>query len=233
MYLYPTFGILNKYMVYICSSKGGTAMTNYVITIGRQFGSGGREIGKRLAKKLDIPFYDKDLIKITSQRLGYKKEFVQEKDEKRSFFSSSGIYISRLGEYYQMSPEDKVFIELGNVIKELAEQGPCVIVGRCADYILKDVGSINLYIYAPIKNRIERKMAIEADNSITYEEMEKAVLSVDKQRRKYYEYYTDKVWGSSSNYNLCIDSSKLGINGAVDILTYYVDAFGKSDIMPD
>lgn len=209
-------------------------MTNNVITIGRQFGSGGREVGKRLAKKLGIPFYDKELINVASQRLGYKTEFVQEKDEKRSFFSNSGVYVSKLGLYYQMSPEDKVFIELEKLIKELAEQGPCVIVGRCADYILRDAGSINLYIYAPINARIERKLAMEPDkNTITYEEMEKAIHTVDKQRRKYYEYYTDKTWGYSPNYHLCVDSSKLGIDGTVDLLASYVEAFGKSDIMPD
>jgi len=210
-------------------------MTNYVITIGRQFGSGGHEIGKRIAKKLGIPFYDKELINVASQRLGYKTEYVQEKDETRSFFSSSGFYISsKLGSYYQMSPEDKVFIELTKIIKELAEQGPCVIVGRCADYILRDKDSINIYLFAPIKDRVERKLALGADeHRVSYEEMEKTVLDADKHRRKYYEYYTDSSWGYSPNYNLCIDTSKLGINGSVDLITSYLENFGKTNIMPD
>ena len=210
----------------------------YVITIGRQFGSGGHEVGSRLAKKLGIPFYDEELLTITAENSQFAESFLEKVDEKKPGFMSLGVTgvsmgDAMLGNYYQLSANDRAFVETGKTMHLLARKGPCVIVGRCADYVLRDVPVINFFISADIKDRVARKTALEKESNLSADEMEKKILAVDKNRSKYYEYYSHEKWGDSAHYNLCINTSSVGVDGAVNILENYINEFGKKNIMPD
>ncbi len=194
------------------AEKGGIHMEK-VITVSRQFGSGGREFSIKLAKALGIPFYDKDLISMAAEGSNLSEDFLRHYEE-----SAPGIFSRTLYSYYQMPMTDQIYIAQSNLIKRLAEEGPCVIVGRCADAILEK--SIKIYIHAPLEKRIERKIAM--DIGIPAEKMEEHVKATDKKRKKYYEYYTDQKWGMAENHHLCLDSGLVGIDGCVDCALAYI-----------
>ena len=195
-------------------------MKKVVITIGREFGSGGREIGIKLSEKLNIPFYDKELILHTAEKTNLEHSIVEKYDEKHSFptFSSSNIF-----DIYQMPMSDRIYIAQSDVIRDLASKESCIIVGRCADFILDENPDVfKVFITAPIKDKIERKREVLPGKSDS--EIEAHINKIDKKRAKYYTYYTDRTWGKASTYNLCIDSSVLGIDGTVDLI---IDAVNK------
>ena len=195
-------------------------MKKVVITIGREFGSGGREIGLKLAKKLNIPFYDKELILHTAERTNLEHSIVEKYDEKHSFpaFSSSNIF-----DIYQMPMSDRIYIAQSDVIRDLASKESCIIVGRCADFILDENPDVfKIFITAPMKDKINRKREVLPGKSDG--EIEAHINKIDKKRAKYYTYYTDRTWGKASTYNLCVDSSVLGIDGTVDLI---IDAVNK------
>lgn len=211
---------------------------NRIITIGRQFGSGGHESGKRLAEKLKIPFYDKNILTLTAEKSHFAESYLEIIDEKRPSLVSLGMGASALSDsfvnhYYHLSPNDQAFLEIGKVMRELAQKGPCVITGRCADYVLKEFNPINFFISAKMEDRINRKIALEEHSDIDAEQMEKIITATDKNRSKYYEYYTHQKWGEASNYHMCIDTSSVGVDGAVELMLLFVDEFGKKNIMPD
>lgn len=209
-------------------------MKNLVITIGREFGSGGHEIGKRLAKKLGISFYDDELIELAAEKTGYNKEYIKDNDEKTPSFSVSGLRSAFAPDYYQLTTLDNIQIEQYNIVKDIAQKESCVILGRGSDYALRDVGSINVFLYAPLQERVERKLALQnEDEPLNYDDMERKVQQVDKQHRKYYEYYSDKKWGNSQSYDFCINTSALGIDGTVDLIASFVKTYGKNSIMPN
>ena len=190
-------------------------MKRVIITIGREFGSGGREIGLKLSEKLNIPFYDKELILHTAERSNIEQSIVEHYDEKHAFpaFSSSNIF-----DIYQMPMSDRVYIAQADVIRDLAKKGSCIIVGRCADFILDDdPDCFRVFVHAPMKDKIERKRSILPDK--TDSEIEAHIRKVDKKRARYYSYYTDRTWGMSLTYNLSIDSSVLGIDGTVELIS--------------
>ena len=175
-----------------------------IITIGRQFGSGGRDVGEKVAEYFNIPFYDKELVELAAQKSNISKEALKEVDEHatNSFLYSlaSGNYSMRginAPIYYEMPINDKLFIAQADVIKEVAKRGSCVIVGRCADYRAKRVMSALDITQAKAKDK---------------------VLKTDKQRRTYYDYYTSKNWGVMSNYDLCIDAEKFGIEETANMI---------------
>ena len=195
-----------------------------IITIGRQFGSGGRDVGERIAEYFNIPFYDKELVEMAAQKSNISKEALKEVDEHatNSFLYSlaSGNYSLRginAPIYYEMPINDKLFIAQAEVIKEIAKKGSCVIVGRCADYVLESEGVelLNVFVYGSVDYRAKRVM--EAQN-ITQAKARDKVLKTDKQRRTYYDYYTSKDWGVMSNYDICVNTEKLGIVGASDLI---------------
>ncbi len=189
-------------------------MKKVVITIGREFGSGGREIGLKLSEKLDIPFYDKELILEAAEKTKLEKSIVEKFDEKHTF---PGFTSSNLFEIYQMPMSDRIYIAQADVIREIAAKGSCVIVGRCADYILDgDPDCFNVFITAPMRDKIERKRDLLPGKSD--KEIENHIEKIDKKRSKYYTYYTDGIWGKASTYHLCIDSSVLGIDGTVNLI---------------
>ena len=189
-------------------------MKKVVITIGREFGSGGREIGIKLSEKLNIPFYDKKLILHTAEKTNLEESIIEKHDEQHSFpvFSSSNVF-----DIYQMPMSDRIYIAQADVIRDIAEKESCIIVGRCADFILDDNPDVfKVFITAPMKDKIERKRPLLEGKSDA--EIRAHIAKIDKKRAKYYTYYTDRTWGSAATYNLCIDSSKVGIDGAVELI---------------
>lgn len=199
-----------------------------VITIGRQFGSGGRDVGERIAEYFNIPFYDKELVEMAAQKSNISKEALKEVDEHatNSFLYSlaSGNYSMRginAPIYYEMPINDKLFIAQAEVIKEVAKKGSCVIVGRCADYVLEneDVDILNVFIFGSVDYRAKRVMeALELPQSKARDK----VMKTDKQRRTYYDYYTSRDWGVMSNYDLCVNTETVGISGAANLIINHV-----------
>ncbi len=198
-----------------------------VITIGRQFGSGGRDIGEKVAEYFNIPFYDKELVEMAAQKSNISQDALKEVDEHatNSFLYSlaSGNYSLRginAPIYYEMPINDKLFIAQAEVIKEVAKKGSCVIVGRCADYVLEneDVDLMNVFVFGSVDYRAKRVM--EAFG-VTHSKARDKVIKTDKQRRTYYDYYTSKDWGVMSNYDLCVNAEKFGINGAANLIINY------------
>ena len=216
---------------YICQiqikEKGGRFMNeNFVINLGRQLGSGGKEIGEKLAKKLNIAFYDKELLNLASQESGVCEEFFEKADEKSqtilgALFTGHFPVMSECS-YHCNSylSNDTLFKIQSDVIKKLAAEKSCLFVGRCADYILRDhPRCINIFISAPFE---ERKKRIQRINNVSEDEAEDIIEKADKKRSSYYNYYSYNTWGSASTYHLCIDSSILGVNGTVDFILEFV-----------
>lgn len=201
---------------------------NTVITIGRQFGSGGRDIGEKLASHYGIAFYDKDLLKRAAKESGICPELFENNDEKPT---SSFLYnlvtdtysFGYSSPYIEMPLSHKVFLAQFDTIKKIAEEGPCVIVGRCADYALSDFQNrFSVFIYAPLEDRIKRitEKYPDVNDPAKIKDM---IIKTDKSRANYYNYYSSKKWGRADSYDLCVDSSKLGIDGTVDIISYFID----------
>lgn len=196
--------------------------TNMIITIGRQFGSGGREIGMKLAKDLDIGFYDKEMLERASKDSGICKELFETHDEKptSSFLYSLVMDTYSMGysssTYTDMPLNHKVFLAQFEAIKKIAEEGPCVLVGRCADYALESYENVlNVFIRADLESRIRR---IARDTDSTDAKAKDLIIKQDKKRASYYNYYTNKRWGDVESYDLCLNSSKLGIDGTVEAI---------------
>lgn len=206
-------------------SKGDFVM-KFIITISREFGSGGREIGQKLAEKLGINFYDKELLEIASKESGICEELFVKHDES---YTNSFLYSLVMGNYPitpdgRLNPEmpinHKIFLAQFDTIRKIAEKGPCVIVGRCADYILKaNDRVINFFITG---NMIEKRRRILDRYDIEKNKVEDFIRKTDKRRANYYNYYTDMKWGEAKNYDLCINSSKTGTQGAVDLMIEYI-----------
>ena len=194
--------------------------TNVVFTIGRQFGSGGRQVGKTLAQKLGIPFYDKELIAISARDSGLSEALFSNADEKAT---SSIFYSLVMGNYpmasgalgvTEMPLNDQLFLIQSKTIKRLASEGSCVIVGRCADYILRDMDNVvNVFIHADLKNRVERAIRVY---EVSENKAEDVCLKTDKQRANFYNYYSDRKWGMCRTYDLSLDSGMLGIEGCAE-----------------
>lgn len=191
-------------------------MKNRIITISRQFGSGGRTIGKEVASRLGIPCYDQELIEKIAEQSGFTKEYVAERGE---YTSHSNWLVSALSgrDYNGHSHQDDLWSIQRNIILELAEKGPCVIVGRCADYILRDhADCLNVFIHADMDKRAERIVKQYGERTDT---PEKRLKDKDKRRAAYYQFYTDMEWGNVQNYHLTLNSGVLGIDTCVRILT--------------
>ena len=199
-----------------------------VITVGRQYGSGGREIGTMLAEKLGIAYYDDMLLKEAAKESGLCEDLFRSLDERpKSFLYSVAMDPYSFSMNHVMpkgSIEQQVYLATYDTIKKLADKGPCVLIGRCADYALKDRDDvINLFITAPLENRIER---VARRNGITRDEAKERIKRTDKSRASYYNYYSSKDWGDAKSYDLCIDSSLLGIEGTVELLEKLVTLKG-------
>ncbi|MBP3196378.1 MAG: cytidylate kinase-like family protein [Butyrivibrio sp.] len=204
---------------------------NTVITIGRQFGSGGREIGEKLAEHYGIKCYDKELLSRAAKESGFCEEMIQNHDERptNSFLYNLVMDTYSFGynasSFVDMSISHKVFLAQFDTIKKIAKEGPCVIVGRCADYALADMENVlNLFIYADEECKIKRIK--ERFDDVNSDEKAKDMMNKkDKQRQSYYNYYSSKKWGRASSYDLCINSSILGIEGTVKFIIQYIEDF--------
>lgn len=188
-------------------------MSNGVITISREFGSGGRTIGKRAAEKLGIPCYDAELIQKIAEESGYTAEYIKEEGEYVSGGWLSAVFTDRT---MGLTNQDQLWNIQSRVIENLAEQGPCVIVGRCADYVLRDKANcLNVFIHASMEKRAER---IVREYGERKESPELRLKEKDKQRAAYHRFYTDMKWGHAQNYHVCLDSGELGIDKCVEIV---------------
>ena len=187
-----------------------------IINIGRQFGGGGLGVADELGKRLGIPVYDKELITKAAQESGFSAEFFEQTDEKKSFFSLSTFFGSGYGVTEDFISDRGLFKIQSQTIEHVAEQGSAVIVGRCADYILRErKNTLNVFLTSPDEIRAKR---ISERKGISIEEAVKLIEEKDKKRAEYYNYYTFGNWGVASNYDLCIDSSILGIEGTAEFI---------------
>ncbi len=192
----------------------------FVINIGRQLGSGGKEIGEKLAKLLEVSFYDKELINLASKESGLCKEFFEKADEKPSQTIAGGFFGNRFSlftdntmPYANYLSNDTLFKIQSDVIRKLAAEKSCIFVGRCADYILRDYPRVvNVFISSSSEERVKRLIK---NNNVTEEEAKDMIYRTDKKRSEYYNYYSYKTWGAAATYHLCIDSSILGIEETI------------------
>lgn len=190
-------------------------MKNRIITISRQFGSGGRTIGKEVAEKLGIPCYDQELIEKAAEKSGLAKEFIADQGEYTPYGS---WFINALSPRTMngQSTQDYLWNVQRKIILDLAKKGPCVIIGRCADYILKDEADLlKVFIHSDSKSRAERIVNLYGESDIS---PEKRLKNKDKCRKAYYQFYTDMVWGDAENYHISLDSGMLGIEKCVEII---------------
>lgn len=190
-------------------------MKTRVITISREFGSGGRTVGKKTAELLGIPCYDQEVIEKVAQESGFAKEYIKERGEYTPYggwFAQALTGRSARG----TSPQDDLWVIQRNVILDLAQKGSCVIVGRCADYILRDEADLlKAFIYADMEKRAERIVRLYGETS---EAPIKRLKDKDKRRAAYYNFYTDTQWGSVHSYHISLDSGALGIDKCAEIL---------------
>jgi len=188
-----------------------------IITIGRQFGSGGKCVADALGQKLGIPVYDNELITKAAQDSGFSAELFVQSDEKRRFFSLSSIFAGNYSADTENYMSDKGLFKMQcHTIRKIAEQGSAIIVGRCSDYILRDMDCVlDVFLTSPAEVRAER---VSERMGISMEKAVEMVEEKDKGRSEYYNYYTFGNWGVASTYDLCIDSSILGIDGTADFI---------------
>lgn len=197
-----------------------------VITISREYGSGGREIGQKLAERLGIPFYDNEIISRAAKETGFAEAAFERAEEKAtnsllySIAMGMNVYANQESGFAGLSLDDRIFLAQSNVIRKVAEEGPCVIVGRCADYILKDCKNVvNIFIHASIDFRIERATKLYDLPKATAAEQ---VLKNDKRRANYYKYHAGDKWANMKNYDLAIRSDFGGIDHSVDIISTFL-----------
>ena len=212
-------------------------MANTIITVGRQYGSGGRYVAKLLAEKLEIPFYDKELLAEVAKDSGICQNLLEEHDEKnaRNFLFSLMSGTQPLGDsssmYMDMPLNHRIFLAQFDTIRRIAGEGPCVIVGRCADYVLRDQDNVlNVFIKADQEERIRRIVEYYGVDPLKAEEQ---LRKSDKQRASYYNYYATGTWGSVENYDLCVDTGALGIMGAVELIACCARLMEKKSELKD
>lgn len=192
---------------------------NTVITIGREFSSGGREFGRKLAEELGFEYYDKEIITEISQRTELSEKYVQQVIE-HSPHDLLPITVGHSFAYLHSSAIEQtqaVFREQSNVIKEMAEKSNCVIVGRCADYILREINPYRFFIYADMESKIKRcRQHLDNGENLSDRQLRKIIKRIDKARARYYEFYTGLVWGDKINYDMCVNTSKMDIEKEVE-----------------
>ena len=195
---------------------------NTIITIGRQYGSGGHDIGKKLAEEMNIPFYDRELLERAAKDSGLCQEIFENHDEKptNSFLYSLVMDTYSMGypsaAFAEMPLNHKIFLAQFDAIKAIAKEGPCVIVGRCADYALSDFPNVvNVFLYADMQDRIVR---IARRHDLTDAKAKDLIVKTDKRRASYYNYYTSKKWGEASGYDICLNTATLGIDGTIHVI---------------
>lgn len=205
-----------------------------IINVGRQFGSGGRLVALALGRKLGIPVYDQELIAKAAEQSGFSKELFANSDEKRNLLALSSfiVDVGRFGSADNYMSDNQLFVIQSNVIRSLADKGPAIFIGRCSDYILRDRKSLDVFVTATDEVRIKR---IAERMNITPEQADSLMRKKDRTRETYYNYYTFGNWGVASNYDLCVDSSVLGIEGTADMIIDFCRRAGllsKDAVLP-
>ena len=196
-----------------------------IITIGRQFGSGGREIGKKLADQLGVPFDDKELLELAAEQSGISRDVIENYDEMPT---NSLLYSLSMGNYgmggggpFTMPINHQIFLAQFDAIQKLSADGACVIVGRCADYALsKYPHLVSVFVHAEMKKRVERVCRLY---NLSDKEAAERIIKVDKKRASYHNFYSTKKWGNADSYHLSVDSGAIGIDGTVDLIRLFAD----------
>lgn len=202
-------------------------MDNLIITIGREFGSGGKYIGERLAQDLGIKFYDKSLLERVAKEKNIDINLLEEVDEKQkqSFWytlaMSSFSSVDSVNSLTPIPTNETYFIEETKVIEEIAQTESCVLIGRCSNMVLRNhPNAVHIFVYASEEQfKINRKMKYEG---LTEKEAEKKIRKIDKQRATYYNYFTNEIWGDKAGYDLCIDTSKIGVDKTIELIKEYI-----------
>ncbi len=206
---------------------------NIILTIGRQFGSGGHEIGDKVAERLGVKCYDKEILSLAAKESGFCEEMIKNHDERPTNSFLYNIVMDSYSFGYNSAVlmdnvpiSQKVFMAQFDAIKKLADDESCVIIGRCSDYALSSYHNcLNLYIFSDMEHRMKR---ITNKYDISPEKAKDMIVKRDKQRQSYYNYYTSKKWGKADSYDLCLNSSILGVDGTVDLIIKYVEEFKKT-----
>lgn len=198
-----------------------------IITISRQYGSGGREIGKRLADFYNIPFYDNEIITRAAKESGFAEAAFANAESKasNSLLYSIAMGMNSYGNqelgFSHLSLDDRIFLAQSDVIRNVAKEGPCVIIGRCADYVLRDMKNVvHIYIWADMEFRKQRAIDIDGVDPAKAEDV---ILKKDKTRANYYNYHSSEKWGDARNYNLSVKSDSLGLDNCVECIKAYLD----------
>ena len=192
-----------------------------IINIGRQFGSGGKEVATKIGEVLGIEVYDNELISKAAEESGFSKELFERSDEKRSVFNLFSFFGSdRFGSTQNYMGDNELFKIQSDVIRGIAQKGPAIFVGRCSNYILRDKKCLDVFVSAPMEARISRVMK---RTGLGEEEAKERIERQDRTRQTYYNFFTFGDWGTASDYNLCVDSSILGIQGTAE----FIIDFGK------
>ena len=198
-------------------------MERTYITIGRQFGSGGREVGKKVAQALGIPYYDKELLAVAAKESGLSHQFLQAYDERPT---NSFFYSLVMGQQNLLVGAQNVTVEQlaakaqRDAVQSVADKGSCVIVGRCADYLLRDRGGLlRVFICADWDKRIDR---VCRRDGLGQKEAEEKLRRMDKTRAAYYSFHTDRKWGAAETYDLCINSSRKGPDATADLILSFI-----------
>ena len=200
---------------------------NIIITIGRQYGTGGREIGKKLAEALSIPYYDREIIARAAKKSGFSEELFDQLDKRatNSFLYSLTMFGSTGTN--GMTLTDQLFLAQSKVLREVADAGACVVVGRCADHVLREYQNrCDFFIHGSIEQRIDRIHHCD-DYELSGRTPEAALEKMDKQRSTYYNYYTGKVWGKCDHYDLCVNAGRIGVEKSVDVIMHYIQSTEK------
>ena len=198
-----------------------------IITIGRQFGSGGRELGRRLAEEMNIEYYDREILGKIAEDTSLAEEYIQNVLERQPH-NLMPITVGRSFAYvenYALKQAQSVYQAQGRILRELAEKTDCVIIGRCADYILRDLDPFRIFVYADEESRVRRCMEHlqEEERGVTEKQMLRRIRSMDKDRTRYYDFYTGMKWGDKYNYDLCVNTSGAVIKDIVPAIDKLFD----------
>lgn len=195
---------------------------NKIITISREFGSGGREIGKRLSDELGFAYYDKEIITQIAKETGLSEEYIKNISERgiypypfqfaKSFATYSGV----------QSNQTDILVAQNKILKQIAEKGDCIIVGRGADVILKDYNTMNIFVYAGMESKINRCRIKRKDEDLTDKELEKKINQIDRNRKNYHNLISNLEWGDKKNYHLCINTTNIEIKKIIPSISEYI-----------
>ncbi len=196
---------------------------NKIITIGREFGSGGRELGRRLAEELHIEYYDKEIIAAIAEKTSMSQEYVQEilEGKPHHLYPITVGQTMLITDNFYFHQEQSIYLAQSEIIRSLAQKSSCVIVGRCADFILQDLKPYRIFVYADMDSRVKRCISRNTDSQkhLTEKEIRKQIISIDKNRARYYDFYTGNKWGDKSNYDLCINTTDVNIKDMAAVIS--------------